>query len=159
MFLISITELELRGNFEALHKKIFEINSLKLTIITDQIYHRIKIDSESFSINKSFNDTGLLKDLTSQVVRYVKESNKLTLYRASHFGSSFYYYIKSNGNFYCSTHISLLKEAEVPIEENIEILPEFFSYRYVMPPNTLYKNIFKVMAGSKMVLEFKDGIC
>lgn len=159
MFLISITKSELNGKYDNLHEKILEFNSLKISILTDQEYHRLEINADGFSINKTFFDNEISESLTSQVVKYIKKSNKLILTRKSHFGSSFFYHIKSNGNFYCSTHITLLKEAGVQIEENAEILPEFFSYRYVMPPNTLYKNIFKIMAGSKMVLEFKNGRC
>jgi hypothetical protein len=49
-----------------------------------------------------------------------------------------------------------LRAAGVEIEENIAALPEFFLYRYVMPPATLYKDILQAIAGEHLQFDFSD---
>jgi asparagine synthetase B (glutamine-hydrolysing) len=56
----------------------------------------------------------------------------------------------------------MLRKAGVPIEENTKVLPEFFVYRYIIPPETLYKNIYQIPFGSRigiMLNEEKLKIC
>ena len=69
------------------------------------------------------------------------------------------FYINPEGELFCSSHISVLRKAGVILEENTDVLPEFFVYRYVMPPRTLYKNIFQVTAGSKIYVKLINGRC
>ncbi|NQV36301.1 MAG: hypothetical protein HQ515_26650 [Phycisphaeraceae bacterium] len=65
------------------------------------------------------------------------------------FGLPLYYTVDKRGDFFCATHIKLLREVGVDIEENQDALPEFFVYRCVMPPFTLYKGIRRILhAGS-----------
>lgn len=68
------------------------------------------------------------------------------------------YYFNDGDNLYCSTHISCLREFGVKIEENTSVLPEFFVYRYVMPPETLYKGIKKTIFGEELIFRFSSGI-
>jgi len=51
----------------------------------------------------------------------------------------------------------MLRKAGVVIEENTEALPEFFVYRYVMPPVTLYKNIIKLTFESRLFVGLVGG--
>jgi asparagine synthase (glutamine-hydrolysing) len=68
---------------------------------------------------------------------------------SSMLGLPLYYTVDRRGDFYCSTHIKLLREVGVEIAENRDALPEFFIYRCVMPPTTLYKGIRRILhAGS-----------
>ncbi len=76
---------------------------------------------------------------------------------SSMFGLPLYYTVDARGAFYCSTHISLMRKVGVDIAENKEVLPEFFVYRNVMPPHTLYKGIKRVLHGGSIKTIFKGG--
>jgi len=51
----------------------------------------------------------------------------------------------------------MLRNAGVPIQENLQVLPEFFVFRFVIPPNTLYKNIFQLHPGDHLYLKIRDN--
>ena len=53
----------------------------------------------------------------------------------------------------------MLRKAGVPIQENSEMLPEFFVYRNVMPPNTLYKDINHLFLGGRLQIGILDTKC
>jgi asparagine synthetase B (glutamine-hydrolysing) len=53
----------------------------------------------------------------------------------------------------------MLRHAGVPIEENTRVLPELFVYRYVMPPNTLYRKIKQLIAGSCVKIQITNENC
>ena len=81
----------------------------------------------------------------------------LTSQKSTISGRPIYYHINSAGEFFCSTHISLLRSAGVPIQENTDVLPEFFVYRFVMPPNTLYKDIFQLFTGDQLQIKIENN--
>jgi asparagine synthetase B (glutamine-hydrolysing) len=47
----------------------------------------------------------------------------------------------------------MLKKAGLILEENKDVLPEFFAYRGVMPPNTLFKDIYQLSSGNSIYLD------
>jgi asparagine synthetase B (glutamine-hydrolysing) len=51
----------------------------------------------------------------------------------------------------------MLRKAGVPIKENIDVLPEFFTYRIVMPPQTLYHNIKQMFSGDQLRIKILNG--
>lgn len=65
-------------------------------------------------------------------------------------GRPIYYHLSHRGEFYCATHIALLKEAGVPLAVNEARLPEFFAYRLVTPPATLIEGIRQLLPGSSI---------
>lgn len=65
-------------------------------------------------------------------------------------GRPLYYYQDAIGQFYCSTHIHLLRAVGVPIRENRAVLPEYFLYRCVFPPVTLFEGILQVTLGGSL---------
>ena len=48
----------------------------------------------------------------------------------------------------------MLRKAGISIRENVAALPEYFLYRCVMPPNTLYQDIFQIMLGGSLDVSF-----
>lgn len=53
----------------------------------------------------------------------------------------------------------MLKKVGVKVEENTDVLPEYYVYRYVTPPKTLYKNINQLSIGSKLHIALINGQC
>jgi asparagine synthetase B (glutamine-hydrolysing) len=71
-------------------------------------------------------------------------------------GRQVYFHLGSDGSLCCASHARLLRAAGVQLEEDAERLPEFYLYRYVTPPRTLFKGIDQLIAGQRLRFEF-DG--
>ena len=162
MFLIAITKDRIEERF--LHSKciVHQVDTglLSATIVTDNFLSRYSANSNGFSIIESplVNRPDIREVILSEVIFNEKE-NKLSIFKPTISGRPIYYRINSKGEFYCSTHISMLRKAGVEIEENTDVLPEFFVYRCITPPKTLYKNINQLSIGSTLNIAVIDGKC
>ena len=160
MFLIAITNSEIANKLESFNVEEFKINSSIVTIVTDNFLSTAIPEPNGFSIIESpFLAQHNLRDLILSQVTYKKERDILEIFKPTTSGRPIYYYINIKGNLFCSTHISMLRKAGVPIEENTNVLPEFFIYRCIMPPQTLYKNIKQLIIGSRLFIKFSNGKC
>jgi len=159
MFLVAITKDEIAQNFKSLRSEEFNIHSFKVTVIIDKFLSDFISDPNGFSVVESpLISTSDFRNIIFSRVIYDNKEKKITVLKSTS-GRSIYYYISPRGDFFCSTHISLLRNAGVPIEENTDVLPEFFVYRYVMPPNSLYKNINHLFTGGRLQINIADGKC
>jgi len=57
------------------------------------------------------------------------------------------FYTSNARSFAASTHVRLLRAFGIQLLENRDVLPEFFLYRYVTPPRTLFKDVLSVPVG------------
>jgi asparagine synthetase B (glutamine-hydrolysing) len=71
-------------------------------------------------------------------------------------GPPVYYHTNDAGELFCSSHISLLRQAGVVLRENKRILPEFFVYRTVLPPSTFFEGVDQVPVGATIRLRLMD---
>ena len=155
MLFISITKNGVAQNFTSGKVEEFSLHSSKVTVLTDNFISDFFVEPDGFSVVESpLISTVDYKNLLLLQVTYDKKNESLNLFKSTIAGRPMYYHINPAGEFFCSTHISLLRTAGVPIKENIDVLPEFFVYRFVMPPNTLYKNIFQLNAGDHLQIKF-----
>ena len=162
MFLLAITNEEIASALQSQSYEIndFKIDSLVVTIVTDNFLSTFISDENGFSLIESpLLSHHNLRDIIFSQVTYTKKSNSFEILKSTISGRPIYYHIDSKGNFFCSTHISMLRKSGVLIEENTDVLPEFFYYRYVMPPATLYKNIRQLLAGSHVIIKLENGKC
>lgn len=160
MFFIAVTKSGLKDKFQNMTVEEIQVNSLAATIVTDHLLSKYITDINSFSIIESpLKASDNFKDVIFTEVSYDKANNTLSIYKAAISGRPIYYHINSMGEFFCSTHISMLRNAGVRIEENTDVLPEFFIYRYVMPPNTMYRNIKQLSFGSRLKVKLEDKSC
>ncbi len=60
------------------------------------------------------------------------------------------YYSSTARSFVASTHARLLKALGVELLEDRSVLPEFFLYRYVTPPRTLFQGVLCVPVGGNV---------
>lgn len=161
MFLVAITKNEIAQNFDSsIDIEESKLDKFRITSIIDNFLSMRIIEKSGFSII----ETPLVSSSDSNKIIFSKFSynnieNMFSIYKATISGRPIYYYLDPNGDFFCSTHISMLRKSGVPIEENIDILPEFFTYRIVMPPNTLYKNIKQLCSGDKFRIKLENEKC
>jgi hypothetical protein len=156
MFLLSLTKNEDK-NFSDTHIiEEFKINGLNITIIVDGLISKI-IESDN---GIRIVDT-LRREDSEQIIKSLSNidlsENKIEIYKSLLISKPIYYHISKIGEFYCSTHITMLKRCGVKLIENILSIPEFFAYRDIMPPNTIYKNIFQLNTGNKMIINIYNG--
>ena len=138
----------------------FKHKNLFVTVCVDDFLARVIWRGEKLMIVESAapvkeGGAGTDEMIMSKIV-YDKEKDIVEMYKSMVFGRPIYYHVNDLGEFYSSTHVSLLREFGVPIEENSRVLPEFFVYRFVMPPSTLYKGIKSVVFGMYLKFVFKN---
>ncbi len=73
-------------------------------------------------------------------------------------GSTVYYHLDGAGGFHCASHVRLLGALGIALEENTELLPDYFLYRYVTPPHTLYRGI-QQLAKADLEVSFSGDRC
>jgi asparagine synthetase B (glutamine-hydrolysing) len=160
MFLLAITKDGIAQNFKSVKVEEFNIHSSKVTIVTDKFLSNFISEPDGFTILESPLITSpSFRNIIFSQITYQSAKDTLTVSKSSMSGRFIYYHINSKGEFFCSTHISMIRSAGVPIMENIQALSEFFIYRYVMPPNTLYKNINQLVSGSELLIRLINGKC
>ena len=160
MFLIAITNSEIADKLQSFNTEEFKINSFIATIVTDDFLSKFVPETNGFSVIESpLLPHNNFRDIIFLKVKYNNKRNLLEISKSMGSGRPIYYHLNSKGNFFCSTHISMLRKAGVKIEENKTVLPEFFVYRYVTPPKTLYKNINQLAIGSQLYIKLVNGKC
>lgn len=157
MFLISFTKDGIAQNFQSGTTEEFPLHSWKVTILTDSFLSEYFSEEDGFSVVES----PLVKShgsahLVFSKVHYDRKKNTLTVDRSTISGRPVFYHINRKREFFCSTHISLLRSAGVPIMENRDVLPEFFVFRFVMAPNTLYKDIYQLSSGENVQIKIES---
>jgi asparagine synthetase B (glutamine-hydrolysing) len=160
MFLAAITKSEIANNLQSFAIEQFRINSSVISIVTDSFLSSFFSEPHGFSVIESpFIRNQNFGDVIFSQIKYDNKNDVFEIFRSTLSGRPIYYHINSKGELFCSTHISMLRKAGVKIEENQMVLPEFFVYRYVMPPQTLYRNITQLFAGSRLCIKFLNGKC
>jgi len=129
-----------------------------LTVVTDHQFSRFAEHGDQYRVSDTIvpittSPAGLLRS----EVTLTKDLEKVHVSMSPVGGATVYHVADTQGNFYCSTRISLLRDAGVPIVENRAVLPELFCYTYVTPPNTMYENVKRLLLGSRVSFEIKDG--
>jgi asparagine synthase (glutamine-hydrolysing) len=160
MFLIALTKDVIAQNFQSVKVEDFNIHGLKLTFVLDNFLSDFTSDADVFSIIESplIKFDSYQKTIFSQIT-YQDKNDTLNVFKSTISGRPIYYHINPKGEFFCSTHISMLRAAGVPIVENTDVLPEFFVFRHIMPPNTLYKNIYEMLSGGQLQIKIIDNRC
>ena len=160
MFLVSITNNSIFNNFDLVNLSLKQRESHFMihTVITDNFLSKFIVNEIGYSIIETplLNISSDKKIIYIEII-YSEKERELSVLKTFISGRPIYYHINSIGEFFCSTHISMLKKAGVKIEENVKVLPEFFIYRYIFPPNTLYKNIYQLATGSKLNISLKNN--
>ncbi len=160
MFLITITKAGINDKCKSLNIMQYDLKPYVINIVIDNFLSKFISNGNVFAIFETpLSSSSNLNSINLGQITFKKDDNTLEIFKPTISGRPIYYHINSNGEFFCSTHISLLRKAGVTITENQKALPEFFVYRYVMPPRTLFKDIEQLVAGSRIYIELRNGRC
>jgi len=158
VFLITATKAKIKGKLNLPKTKEIQVSPFTITIVTDNFLSDYEVNAEGFLLTET---PDISKKNTNKIIfskiAYEKQPLAFTLKQLTTSGRPIYYHINEKGEFFCSTHISLLKKAGVKIEENKKALPEFFIYRYVIPPRTIYKGIYKILNGGEVKIKLVNN--
>jgi len=160
MFLVTITKNEIAQNFDSDKIEESKKDNFIITSITDNVLSRRVFEKNGFSIIES----PLISSSDYSKINFTKFSynaleNAFYISKNTMSGRPIYYHLHPNGDFYCSTHISMLRKTGVQIKENNSVLPEFFTYRIVMPPRTMYQDIAQLCNGDTYRIKPENGKC
>jgi asparagine synthetase B (glutamine-hydrolysing) len=157
MFFVALTKKGITWKSSTGIIEEFPVHSWKATVVTDRFLSEYFPEKNGFSIIESpLISTPDPHSAIFSKVTYDTTKDSLTIFKSTISGRPIYYHVTPNGEFFCSTHISLLRAAGVPIEENRDVLPEFFVFRFVIPPNTLYKNTYQLFSGDQLTIRLKN---
>ena len=124
MFLAAITGKTITSNFNTYTVEEHTVDLFKLTIVTDNFLSMsITKPGELSIIESPFVNSQGYHDLILSKVKYVKGTALIEVYKPTISGRPIFYHVNQKGEFFCSTHISILRKAGVTIEENDEVIP------------------------------------
>ncbi len=154
MFFFSITEHKISEKYKLSGVKEFLLGNFWATVITDNFLFESTQDKKGFFIyEKPVIKSTKASKLQTSYICYKKQYNSIELYKSALSSSAFYYISTHNKNFFCSSHINMLRKVGVSIQENTKALPEFFVFRYVSPPLTLFKDIHQLGMESRLLIQ------
>ena len=88
---------------------------------------------------------------------YDERTRSVELRASPEAGTTIYYYTSTEDGLFCASLVFLLHTAGVPIAENTSLLPDYFVYRYVTPPATLFKDIQQLAKASLKATATPEG--
>jgi asparagine synthase (glutamine-hydrolysing) len=161
MLLAALSRSSLPGTFASYaHQQFTVAPGWVLTIATDGLLSRIEVsDDEIVGAESLLCPLNVGSDVKFITARFSRKLRRLEILKATISGRPVYYHLGSNGEFFVSTHIRLLRQAGVVIHENAEVVPELLIYRTVAPPRTLYRAIKQLPAAGQILAQIGEHGC
>lgn len=131
-----------------------------LTLVTDGFLSQVKVSVDEIVVFESLlgsSNTG--PDLQFISARFVNPLQTLEICKSTVSGRPLYYSAGSRGEFFASTHIKLLRQVGIAMEEDVEVLPELLMYRTVSAPRTLYRGIRQLSLSGRIVVRLEEHGC
>jgi len=100
----------------------------------------IQYDDSRFQLNKNINEQTLIDTafIDGEIFRLRFKESEGVVSKSLMFGLPIYYVV-NDSELLLSTHVRLLQRLGKGLKEDSHILPEYFVYRYVSPPTTLFR--------------------
>ena len=92
-------------------------------------------------------------DVTNSIYIFDKIKNKLILIRDLVGLKSIYYYVNNNSFYVCNDIMKLMNYNNIEKVINKECLSMFFRFNYIKPPQTIFKNVFKLNHAEYMIID------
>ncbi|MHA1284703.1 MAG: asparagine synthase (glutamine-hydrolyzing) [Promethearchaeota archaeon] len=122
--------------------------------------HKFYTNTDTEVIIHAYEEYGLesLKYFNGQFVFCIYDQNKKKLIiTRDRFGIKPLYYIHYNNIFIFSSEIKAILSCNIKKEINKTALKEYFTFRYTLSPNTLFKNILKLNPGNYLEYNLKTN--
>jgi asparagine synthetase B (glutamine-hydrolysing) len=177
MFLFCVTRQSVATQLDSLNVREFVMNEWVVTVATDEWlstcsadtagvhlremppFGRNEFDHSRQATGHGFaNENGARPsdELLFAEARFIAADRRVEIARTLLGGRAVYHHAAPRGDFFCATHIGLLKAAGVTLQEDAGEMAELFIYRYITAPRTLFEGIDQLLAGQSVCFEF-DG--
>jgi asparagine synthetase B (glutamine-hydrolysing) len=150
MFLMCITRRGVGRRLDRLSVEEAQCGDWVVTAATDGWLSSVARDGARVSVREA---APFEAGIVFAAAEYSAADPSIQIERALIGGRQVYYHFADDGSFYCASHARLLRAAGVRLEDDPARLPELFVYRYISPPNTLFKGIRQVLAGQRLRFE------
>jgi asparagine synthetase B (glutamine-hydrolysing) len=161
MLLFTLTKSSIIGQLRCTGAREFVIApELFLTCAADGSFSRIEVADQIITVCEGLMGRSQKAEPNPLFLRadFSQNTHTAILQKYSASGRSLYYHTDGEGNFFASTHIRLLQEAGVRIEEDPAALPELLVYRIISPPRTFFRAIRQMpLAGRIIAQRTNDG--
>ena len=160
MLFVALTQSRIVDRLQAHSPRQFSLApDYFLTWVTDGFMSRLEVAENEITATESLlaSCEDRRSDVTFFSARFLLQDRRLRVSKSTSAGRPVYYTQDARGNFFVSTHIALLRQAGVPIEEDPESLPEVLIYRIVAPPRSFYRGIRQMKIGGELDVRWKDG--
>lgn len=161
MLLVALSRSSLLGQLKSYSAQQFPTGTdWLLTVVTDGSLSQVKVlEGEVLGSESLLNSLTAESDTEFVSARFSFGDQTLSIRKSTVSGRPVYYHLGANGEFLASTHIALLRQAGVEIEEDKDVLPELLIYRTVAPPRTLYRRIRQLPASGSIVVKLGKKGC
>jgi len=140
--------------------EIYNFKELKTQL--EQNGHLFKSKSDAEVVLHGYEQWGIsvLQKLNGMFAFVIYDENKQQFFCArDRFGIKPLYYALFNSYFIASSEIkAILKHPEFSKEINTTSFSEYFTYRYIPSPNTIYKNIYKLPPASYLIADKNNSL-
>jgi len=167
---LSLIDLSLLGNqpmcnenqtiWLSFNGEIYNFKELKTQL--EQVGHLFKSSSDAEVIIHGYEEWGIsvLQQLNGMFAFILYDENKQNFFCArDRIGIKPLYYTQFDSYFIVASEIkALIKHPEFKKEINFESFAEYFTYRYIPSPNTIYKNVYKLPPASYLIADKNNRI-
>ncbi|MBI4589014.1 MAG: hypothetical protein HY725_09260 [Candidatus Rokubacteria bacterium] len=141
---------------EGVRRADISLNSHHVTLAVDGRMGRLSVgDGELTAVEAAGAKEAGASEFELVRASVERATRTLRISRLTCGGRPLYYTVTQEGQFFCSTHVSMLRRVGVPLTENAAALPEFLVYCFVTPPETLFKGISQVPYGQTLVVALR----
>jgi asparagine synthetase B (glutamine-hydrolysing) len=128
-----------------------------LTCVADGFLSRLSVSDDEIAVSESLlaDTENQAHDVDFVVARFLRTRQVLQIGKSGGSGRPVYYSVSAKGEFFLSSHLALLRQAGVQIEEDPAALPELLAYRVVAPPRTLFRGIRQLWLSGSLAVEVK----
>ncbi|MGH9538638.1 MAG: asparagine synthase-related protein, partial [Terriglobales bacterium] len=160
MLFVALTQSRIADRLQAYSPRQFSIApDCFLTWITDGFMSRLEVAENEITATESL--LASCEDRRNDVIffsaRFLLLDRWLRISKSTSAGRPVYYTQDAHGNFFVSTHVALLRQAGVTIEEDPQSLPELLIYRTVAPPRSFYRGIRRMKIAGELDIRWKSG--
>ena len=161
MLLVAISRSSLLGHLSRCSAQQFNVaKDWLLTVVTDGFLSRVEVSEDEIVASESLlgsSNTG--PDLQFITARFAHPLRTLEICKSTVSGRPVYYSAGSGGEFFASTHIKLLRQIGIAMQEDPDVLPELLVYRTVAAPRTFYRAIRQLPASGRIFVRLQEHGC
>ncbi len=158
MFLVIASRADIAEKPVFPKARTFELAGQHLHVFWEGDEYQWHEDSEGWALHQGICEQGsLVPGLERVGLRFNRHAGTMTVRVSSVSGVPVYYHESPSGDLMIGSRVQVLRQAGVPLEADEAVLPEYLTYRCVLAPATLFRNIKRIPQGGVLTCAFTVG--